>query len=323
MNVPVLFNPLSWDDWQAWFDAHAMGVILIVVSLFVIWWIYKVLVVRVLEKSARHAGRLRPGEDPVSVERRVQTMASTLKWIGGIFISFVGVGLVLSQLGLNVAALVAGVGVVGIALGFGAQALVRDIINGLFILTEDQYRVGDMVQVSGVTGEVIDLNPRRTVVRDEDGYVHIVPNGAIVVATNMSKEFNRVNFTVHVEDGEDVDRVSAIINEVGAEVARAHPDQILEPAKVLRVETSADGGMDLRVTGQVRAGSHDEASSLLSVAIKRRLGAEGVKSRSDQGTHGGPATSGVAAGGAGPQPGIGLLPRPGSARPPDGGSGPV
>ena len=106
-------------------------------------------------------------------------------------------------------------GIVGIAVGLGAQSLVRDTINGLFILLDNQYSQGDVVTVAGICGRVEDVGLRRTVLRDLDGVVHYVPNGHIAVASNLTQEWSRVNLNVSVAYREDIDRVFAIIDRVG------------------------------------------------------------------------------------------------------------
>src|SRR4030043_732791 len=120
--------------------------------------------------------------------------------------------MLLSEVGINIAPVLAGVGIIGIAIGFGAQSMVKDIIAGLFILVENQYRKGDVVKVADVSGLVEDINLRRTVLRDLDGIVHVVPNGEIRVASNLTKEGSRDNFNVSVAYGEDLDHVTSVIN---------------------------------------------------------------------------------------------------------------
>ncbi len=275
--IPFLFNPASWDDWEAWLDANATALVVILGFLIISWWLYRAFVVRFFQRAVERAGRMRGDQDMVSVERRAKTLASTLNWLGALFIGFVGIGLLLSQLGLNVSALIAGVGVAGIALGLGAQTLVRDVINGMFILTEDQYRVGDVVRVGGVAGEVIELNPRRTVLRDLDGHVHVVPNSAITIATNMTRGFSRVNLNIGVAYEEDIDRVVRVVNEVCEEVAIERAEDILKAPAVLRVDALGENSVEVKVTGDVRAGKQWEVTGALRAAVKKRFDEEGIE----------------------------------------------
>ncbi|MEX2080173.1 MAG: mechanosensitive ion channel family protein [Dehalococcoidia bacterium] len=271
-----LFNPAQWDDWETWFDDHGAALLLTLFFLILTWWLYRTFVVRFLQHAVERAGQLRGDQDIVSLERRARTLAATLNWVGAIFIGFVGIGLVLSQIGLNVSALIAGVGVAGIAIGLGAQTLVKDVINGLFILMEDQYRVGDVVAVAGVAGEVIELNPRRTVLRDLDGNMHIVPNSAVTVATNMTRGFSRVNLNMRVGYEQDIDRVIEVINDECRQLALERPGDILKVPEVLRIDAFQESAVELKITGDVQAGKQWELTGLLRARLKRRFDAEGI-----------------------------------------------
>src|SRR4030043_1754813 len=155
--------------------------------------------------------------------------------------------MLLSEVGINIAPVLAGVGIIGLAIGFGAQSLVKDIISGLFILIENQYRKGDVVKIADVSGLVEDINLRRTVLRDLDGIVHVVPNGEIRVASNLTKEWSRVNMNVSVSYGEDLDRVIAVINRGGRELAE-DPEwapSILTPPRALGGDNLGGSGSEI------------------------------------------------------------------------------
>jgi small conductance mechanosensitive channel len=128
--------------------------------------------------------------------------------------------MVLSELGLNIGPVLAGLGVAGLAFGFGSQYLIRDLIAGLFIIMENQYRVGDVARVAGIAGLVEDINLRRTLLRDLDGIVHVVPNGEIRVASNLTRGFSRVNLNISVAYDTDLEHAMAVIDRVGKELAR-------------------------------------------------------------------------------------------------------
>lgn len=275
MITPFLFNPASRDDWQDWAGDNLTAIVAIVVVLVVVDWVFRRFVMRFLRRAIVKAAEVRR-EDPVMVQRRAETLTATLSWAFAIIMGFLGIGLILSQLGLNVAALIASVGVVGIALGLGAQTLVKDIINGIFILVEDQYGVGDVVQVAGVSGVVVEINPRRTVLRDQDGNLHIVPNSAISVATNMTRGFSRINLDIPVAFGEDVDRVTAIVNAVCDQLAQERQIDIIQPPKVLRVDSLVETGFVLKVVGDVRTFTQWDLTGELRRRIMIRFGEEGI-----------------------------------------------
>ncbi len=156
---------------------------------------------------------------------------------------------ILSALGVDIAPVLAGAGVLGIAIGFGAQTLVRDIIGGVFVLVEDQYRKGDVVRIADTAGMVESISLRRTVLRDLDGIVHSVPNGLVAVASNFTHGWSRVNLDVSVSYNEDIDRVISVMDRVGRDLAAdpAWTARILEAPKVLRVDALADSGITLKL----------------------------------------------------------------------------
>ena len=163
--------------------------------------------------------------------------------------------MILGAFGLNIGPAVAGLGVVGVAVGFGAQSLVRDYLTGCLILIENQFSRGDVVTVAGVTGTVEDFSLRRTTLRDLDGVVHTVPNGEIKVASNRTRTWARINQDVTVAFGTDVDRAIDVVNDVGRSMAldSKWKRRILEPPRVDRVEAIDPAGITLKVLGTVRA----------------------------------------------------------------------
>jgi moderate conductance mechanosensitive channel len=163
--------------------------------------------------------------------------------------------MVLGALDLDVGPAVAGLGVVGIAVGFGAQSLVKDYLNGALILIENQYSKGDVVSIAGVSGAVEDFSLRRTTLRDLDGIVHTVPNGEVKVASNRTRTWARINQNVTVAFGTDIDKAIEVVEELGKLMA-ADPiwkRRILEPPRVERVESIEERGITLKILGTVRA----------------------------------------------------------------------
>ena len=158
-------------------------------------------------------------------------------------------------LGLDIGPAIAGLGVIGVAVGFGAQHLVRDYLNGALILIENQFSKGDVIRVAGVAGTVEDFSLRRTTLRDLDGVVHTVPNGEILVASNLTRVWSRINPDVVVAYGTDIDRATEVVDEVGRKMA-ADPTwkrRILEAPRVDRVAALGEYGVTLKILGTVRA----------------------------------------------------------------------
>ena len=186
--------------------------------------------------------------------------------------------MILGELGLNIGPAIAGLGVVGIAVGFGAQSLVRDYLNGSLILVENQFAKGDVIRVAGVSGTVEDFNLRRTTLRDLDGIVHTVPNGEIRVASTLTRTWSRINQDVTVAYGTDIDKAIEVVDEVGREMA-ADPvwkRRVLEAPRVERVEAIGDFGITLKILGSVRAADQwsaggDFRKRLLDAFKKHRI----------------------------------------------------
>jgi small-conductance mechanosensitive channel len=191
----------------------------------------------------------------VELKKRMDTLDS----LGGrtlqAFIVVIAALMILGQLGLDIGPAVAGLGVVGIAVGFGAQSLVKDYLNGALILIENQFGKGDVVRAAGVSGAVEDFTLRRTTLRDLDGVVHTIPNGEIRVASNLTRVWARINQDVTVAYGTDLDKAIDVVDKVGREMAGdpTWKRRVLEAPRVERVEALSEYGVTLKILGTVRA----------------------------------------------------------------------
>ena len=213
------------------------------------------------------------------VKKRMDTLdslgANTLQF----FIVIIAGLMILGQLGLNIGPALAGLGIVGIAVGFGAQFLVRDYLNGSLILIENQFARGDVVRVAGVEGTVEDFTLRRTTLRDLDGVVHTVPNGEIHVASNLTRVWSRINQDVTVAYGTDIDAAIDVVDRVGREMA-ADPvwkRRVLEAPRVERIADLADAGVTLKVLGTVRAADQWSAASDFRRRLLESLRTNGIE----------------------------------------------
>jgi moderate conductance mechanosensitive channel len=191
----------------------------------------------------------------IEVQKRMDTLDELGANVIRAFVVMIAFIMVLDALDLNIGPAVAGLGVIGIAVGFGAQSLVRDYLNGALILVENQYSKGDVVSIAGVSGAVEDFSLRRTTLRDLDGVVHTVPNGEVHVASNRTRTWSRINQNVTVAFGTDIDKAIEVVEELGKLMA-ADPvwkRRILEPPRVERVESIDERGVTLKILGTVRA----------------------------------------------------------------------
>jgi len=178
-------------------------------------------------------------------KKRADTLSGVIAYLLSITVIAVAALMILTELNIQIGPILAAAGVVGLAVGFGAQHLVQDIISGFFILLDDQIRVGDVVQIADKGGLVEKLNLRMTVLRDLAGNVHYVRNGKIDVVTNMTKEYSRYVFDVGVAYREDVDEVIRVIQEVDEEL-RSDPEfgsDILEPIEILGLDQFGDSAV--------------------------------------------------------------------------------
>jgi small conductance mechanosensitive channel len=191
----------------------------------------------------------------VELQKRMSTLDTLGANVLRAFIVIIAAVTILGALGIEIGPAVTGLGIVGVALGFGAQHLVRDYLNGALILIENQFSKGDVVRLAGVAGTVEDFSLRRTTLRDLDGVVHTVPNGEIQVASNLTRVWARINQDVTVAYGTDIDAASSVVDEVGKAMAAdpAWKRRVLEAPRVERVEALAEYGITIKILGTVRA----------------------------------------------------------------------
>lgn len=253
------FGSPPWSDWLPIFRGTVGPILLIVILAILAVRGARLLVKAIVAAPFDRGSRQDP--DPalevsaIEVAQRRDTLVALGSRVLQAFIVVIAALMVLDKLGLQIGPAVAGLGVVGIAIGFGAQSLVRDYFNGALILIENQFSIGDVVTIAGVTGTVEDLALRRTTLRDLDGVVHTVPNSEITVASNRTRTWARINQDVTISYGTDVDRATAVVDKVGADIA-ADPvwkERIIEPPHVERVEALAEYGITLKILGTVRA----------------------------------------------------------------------
>lgn len=231
------------------------------------------------------ASLLETEEMSLRAEQRANALAGVLRSVVSFVIFAIAGFLVLDELGINLAPLLAGAGIVGVALGFGAQSLVRDFLSGMFILIEDQFGVGDIVALDSVRGTVETISLRTTQLRGVDGTVWHVPNGEIRRVGNMSKHWSRAVLDVEVAYGTDIDQARAVIKRVADAVWRERAD-VLEEPRVLGVETLGASSLTLRLVVKTRPSHQWETSRVLRERIKRAFDEEGIELQGDAAAEG-------------------------------------
>lgn len=251
---------------------------ILVVALLAAWAVrlaIEAAVRHLLERRALDEGQL----TAVDLERRVKTLQRLAVRIASALIGLIALLMILDQFEISIGPAIAGLGVVGIAVGFGAQTLIRDWLAGVFIILENQYSAGDVVRIGGVDGVVEDISLRRTTLRDLDGTVHTVPNGSIVVASNMTRGWARVNLDISVAYDTDIDRASAIIDDVGRSLTEdpEWQDRVIEAPSVMRVNALGDSAVALKVLGQVRPAEQWAVAGELRKRILAAFAAAGIE----------------------------------------------
>ena len=217
--------------------------------------------------------------DREEVMKRSETLSSVFVGAAVSLIYVSALFMVLTELSIPIGPVLGGFGIAGIAVGFGAQYLVRDLIAGIFILAENQYRTGDVVTVAGISGLVESINLRRTVLRDLDGQVHVIPNGEITVASNKTKYWSRVNLDIGVAYKENVDQVVEVLNDIGDEIA-ADPYyglMLITPPQVLRLNSLDDSSVTFKMLGDCKPMKQWEIMGEMRKRIKTRFDAEGIE----------------------------------------------
>jgi len=260
-----------------WLLQHGVRIVIIIGIGYLMHWITKALVPQIMQRSIKVKPEKHPDKEEIA--RRAQTLSRVFAQTITALIIFIIIFMILSEVGIDIAPLLAGAGVVGLAIGFGAQSVIKDILNGIFILMEDQYDVGDVVKVAGIAGLVEDINLRRTILRDLDGVVHSIPNGEITTSNNYTEEYSRVNLNVRVAYEEDIDRCIQVINKVGEELMKddVFGPMILTPPRVLRVDEFAESGLEVKILGDTKPLKQWDVMGELRKRIKKAFDKEGIE----------------------------------------------
>lgn len=258
-----------WHDWHqylvVWTRDRAPKLIFILVVAFILARLLGVITRRVLKWSERRS----PGS--ALRAQQVRTLATVVRSTGVVLIVFFAAMAALRNgFDFDIGPLLASAGIVGIAIGFGAQTLVKDLINGFFILAENQFEIGDTVKTAGVAGKVEEITMRRTMLRDADGTLHLVPNGAIQIVSNMTRDWSQVTLHVAVDYGENSDRVVQLMKQVAEEfyADAGHQNDVVSAPEVPGIEAVRGQEVDYLMLIKVRPGRQYDVARELRRRIK-------------------------------------------------------
>ena len=283
-NLPALL--CDWrEDTMNFMRHEAPKIVLVLIGAYIL--------TRILRTIARKSADLHTRKLPSGVRlQQVRTVASVITSVGVFVIVFVAALMVLSDVGLNLGPMLASAGIAGLAIGFGAQTLVHDFINGFFILLENQYDVGDIVKLAGVQGTVEVMTLRKTVLRDSNGTVHTVPNSEVHVVSNLTRDWAQISLHVSVDYGESSENVMRVLQEAGAEVYEdpAFTDLMVALPEVPGIERITGHQVDYLMLAKVKPGQQWVVSRELRRRIKDCLAKNNIQAS-------GPAKIYVAEGG--------------------------
>jgi small conductance mechanosensitive channel len=256
---------------------------LVVVLAFVAMRLLQRLITPVLRVAIREQME---GDPEIEVSKRIETLSDVIYRTLAVVITLVALVTILPEFGVNAGPLIAGLGLVGLAVGFGAQNAVRDLINGIEILIENQYGKGDFIRLrtttgGSISGNVEDINLRRTVLRDFDGAAHFISHGSVEVASNLTHGFSRVYFTVAVPYDSDLDRVFAIIDDVGRELV-ADPEfagRMRQAPQAGGIDKLGEASIEVRVTGATEPGEQWVVATELRRRLRHAFDEAGIRIR--------------------------------------------
>lgn len=266
----------KWNDLVIpWLLIHGIKILIIPIAAYIIIKIGS----RFIEKAVRVAivsDRYSSKDAEIKRENTLIRIFSGAFWI--VILTISGL-MILQEAGMQIGPILAGAGIVGLAFGFGGQYFIRDIITGLFMIIENQYRIGDVVSFDGTAGLVEDITLRMTTLRDLDGTVHHVPHGEIKRVSNLSKNFARVNLNIGIAYSSNLEHVVGVINRIGKELAEdpLWKEFIIKPPQFLRVDDFADSAIVLKILGETMPLKQWDVTGELRKRIKNTFDKEGIE----------------------------------------------
>ncbi|MEX2144888.1 MAG: mechanosensitive ion channel family protein [Candidatus Spechtbacterales bacterium] len=257
-----------------WLLEHGIRIAIIVVGLWIAHKFAEAILSKTIRKMVK-TDRFASEEEEI---KREDTIINIMVISIHVAIWVLGGLMILSEIGINITPLIAAAGIGGLAFGFGGQYLISDLISGLFIILENQYRIGDVVCFDKTCGLVEKITLRRTILRDLDGTVHNVPNGQIKTASNLSHEYARVNLNIGVDYSTNLEKVIKVINRVGNELTedKNWKEDIIKTPQFLRVDEFADSAIVIKILGETKPLRQWDVTGELRKRLKIAFDNEGI-----------------------------------------------
>lgn len=258
-----------------WILSDGIKIVLVFVGAFIIVKISKKAIEKIIRKVIVSDHFLSKEAE----KKREDTLIRIFQGATMIIVWIIAGLMILSELGIPVGPLLAAAGIAGLAFGFGGQYLIRDLITGIFILLENQYRINDIVCFDGTCGLVEDISLRMTTLRDLDGNVHHVPHGEIKKVSNLSKYFSRVNLNIGISYDSNLEHVISVINKIGKELSEdpQWKEQIIKSPQFLRVDDFGDSAIIIKILGETKPSKQWDVTGELRKRIKIAFDEEGIK----------------------------------------------
>jgi moderate conductance mechanosensitive channel len=257
-----------------WALVHGINMVVIVVGASIV-----IRAANLAIEHLQHRLGHRRAQSDLEWQRRASTLGGILTSLVTVGVWFIAVMMVLRELTIDVLPILTGAGIAGLAIGFGAQNLVRDVISGFFIILEDQVRVGDLARINGVQGIVEEINLRTIVVRDGDGAVQVFPNGTVTALANLSKQFSYAVVDIRITYTESVDRAIDTMREVGNSM-REDPEWaplLLDPLEILGLESIGDGYATIRAKFRTRPLNQGRVANELRRRLMTTFASRGIR----------------------------------------------
>ncbi len=257
-----------------WLLAHGIKIALIITVTYITQRFIGVLIEKFVRKAVLSGHFLNKHEEKQREDTLIKIFSASL----GIIIWIISLLMVLQEMGIAIGPLLAAAGIAGLAFGFGGQYLIRDLISGLFIILENQYRIDDVVCFGDICGQVEDITLRMTTLRDLDGTVHHIPHGEVKTVSNLSKSFARVNLNIGVAYESDLEQVIKVVNEVGLELAEdsVFSKLIIKAPQFLRVDDFADSAIVIKILGETEPIKQWEVTGELRKRLKIAFDKAGI-----------------------------------------------
>lgn len=263
--------PNIFDTEATWISQHSLPIVSVLILAIISEFIGERLIIAAIRRivHGHHIGR--PNQSAIDVKKRQDTIISitTIVWklVVLLGVAFALIGIIFPQ--VNLLPLLASAGVLGAVIGFGAQSIIKDFISGIFIIAENQFRIGDEVEIDGASGKVEHISIRSTVIRDDAGNVHYIANGNVLHTINKTMGYSKVYFTLAVDPDTDIDKLAEIIGEVGEKMKQSEKWQhkLLEVPKLFNLGAFSDNALEVRVSAKTQPGDQ----FAITTEFKKRL----------------------------------------------------